>query len=146
MSPAEFGGVACPKPERGAAALERHAEKVKRKSHEKQVKAEVRKRDGKGCRWPKCPYWKRGVRVEAAHLEPAGMGGDPQGLRMRTDNLIRMCLTHHRENYSLHTVDLKIEPMTWKGADGPVTFYQKVQGKWIVVGVESQPGVLVEAP
>jgi hypothetical protein len=43
----------------------------KRKAHKLTVQAELRRRDGLGCRWPGCTEWKRGVRVEAVHLDDA---------------------------------------------------------------------------
>jgi hypothetical protein len=121
-------------------------------AHEKKEKAAVRLRDGRGCRWPHCRHWKDGVIVDAAHLEHAGMGGDPKAKRMRRDNLIRLCRIHHRGPVSLDSGSLRIEPLTVYGTEGPVKFMRSVEGyneqenrytcTWVEVAREIRVGVL----
>lgn len=106
-------------------AVERRQKRRDRKAIELDVKARVKKRDGHQCRWPACEYRTVPQLIDAAHLDPAGMGGDPQSLRMTTDNLISICRLHHRKApVSMHSGDLKIEPVTESGADGLCAFYR----------------------
>ncbi len=138
------GSSASPKPAKGTARLARIAKRLELKARERDVKDNVRKRDGIGCRWPNCKYWRLGIRVEAAHYEDAGMGGDPTGARMTEANLIRLCFIHHQGEKSIHSKDRRIDPMSDKGMGGPCAFYVKADGgRWIVVGVEQEPGVLI---
>ncbi|NBR87831.1 MAG: hypothetical protein EBT61_20410 [Verrucomicrobia bacterium] len=59
------------------------------------VKTELRVRDGIGCRWPGCEFWKRGYAVHGVHLEDMGMGGDPKLIRTQRSSMIRLCIKHH---------------------------------------------------
>ena len=100
----------------------RYRRKQERKNGELAVKRELRTRDGIGCRWPGCDLWKQGHRVEAAHLNAKGMGGDKRLLRTTLDQLIRVCHAHHQGIVSLHSGDLKIVPHTSQGTNGPCDF------------------------
>ena len=110
-----------------------------RQSQERTVKTHIRTRDGIGCRWPGCEFWKQGYRVDAAHVEAKGIGGDKRLYRTTTANLIRLCIRHHLGPFSLHSGDLRIVALTERGADGPVQFEvrdPKAPEGWRVEGVE----------
>lgn len=113
--------------------------KASRQNAERAVKAAIRRRDGIGCRWPDCQFWKRGFRVDAAHLDDKGMGGDPKLIRTQTSTVMRICVQHHTGPESLHSGDLRIVPLTDRGADGPCQFerrnWKSLHG-WEVVGGE----------
>lgn len=83
-----------------------------RRNDERSVKTAIRVRDGIGCRWPGCEYWKRGYRVEGAHLDAKGIGGDPKLIRTTTGNLMRVCVKHHQGPFSLHSGDLRVVFLT----------------------------------
>ena len=90
-------------------------------------------------RWPGCTEWKRGMRVEAAHLDDSGMGGDPSLLRTQRPLMIRLCYEHHQGRVSLHSKDLRGVFLTDRKADGPLQFEQrdlKTKGGWRVVDIE----------
>lgn len=110
-----------------------------RKAREMSVKKAIRVRDGIGCRWPGCEFWTQGYRVEGAHLDAKGLGGDPTLARTTSANLIRLCIRHHQGPYSLHSGDLRVVVLTTDGANGPCEFQvrnPKVEGGWETVGAE----------
>lgn len=111
-----------------------------RRANEDAVKAELRARDGKGCRWPGCEFWRKGVRVEGVHLVDKGMGGDPLGIRTKRALMIRLCHRHHQGSTSIHSGDLDIVFLTDRGTDGPVQFMRrnlKAKSGWAIEGVEN---------
>jgi hypothetical protein len=125
--------TASPKPARGSLRAERKAKKNARESYEDAEKAAVRKRDGDVCRWPSC-----GSRdgIQTAHLQDKGMGGD-HGNRTHRTTMIRLCFDHHLGPESLHSKDLRIEPLTERGTDGPVLFLRADEQRgWCVVHAE----------
>lgn len=109
-----------------------------RKSKELSTKTQLRVRDGIGCRWPGCEYWKHGVIVEGAHLIDKGMGGDPKQLRTQVELMIRLCKIHHQGPCSLHSGHRRIDFLTDRKADGPCAFYtQTPAGVWVPDGIEN---------
>lgn len=112
----------------------------KRRAGEVSVKTAIRVRDGIGCRWPGCVFWKRGYRVDGAHIDSKGIGGDPKLIRTTTANLIRLCVRHHGPGPdSVHSGDRRVIMLTDRGADGPCQFEvadPKAEGGWRVEGVE----------
>lgn len=129
-----------PKPVKGAYALERHAKRQAIKRHEEQEKAAVRQRD-RVCRWPACEYKALKPRLEVAHLDDKGMGGD-HGARTARERMVLLCWLHHQGPTSLHSGALEIEPLTKRGTDGPVAFYRRAEsGRMECVAVERSIGV-----
>ncbi len=130
----EMGALA--KPARGSLFLARAEKKRSVKRYEEQEKSAVRARDGKRCRWPNC---RPQSRLEVAHLEGKRMGGD-HSLRSYRRNLIHLCYLHHQGPTSLHSQDLRIEPLTDKGTDGPCAFYElnRETGNWQHIGTERE--------
>ncbi|NDB75222.1 MAG: hypothetical protein EB141_06190 [Verrucomicrobia bacterium] len=104
------------------------------------VKTELRVRDGIGCRWPGCEFWKRGYAVHGVHLEDMGMGGDPKLIRTQRSSMIRLCIKHHGPGpYTIHSKDLRVVPLTPKGTDGPCEFQvrnPKAEHGWETIGGE----------
>jgi hypothetical protein len=109
-----------PKPLRGEYRLEQKRLARERKAIEERIMAEAKRRDGGKCRFPRCKY--KDLRVETAHLEHRGMGGNPALDRTQRHKLIALCLRHHQAFDSLRTID--IEPITERGTDGPVAFHE----------------------
>lgn len=110
-----------------------------RRTGEQSVKTTLRVRDGIGCRWPDCQFWKRGYRVDGSHLTDKGMGGDPKLLRTVLDEMMRLCVRHHQGPWSLHSGDLKVVYLTERKANGPCAFYYrdpKAEDGWAVAGIE----------
>jgi len=105
-------------------------------------KETARKRDGdRYCRvvGPSCEYASRShTTFHGAHIEDAGMGGDPRGIRSHANNIVRCCAAHHTGKWSLHSKHLRIEVLsvnplrirTW-GRD------RVPSGKWYVVHEEA---------
>jgi len=93
-----------------------------RKTKELGTKTQLRVRDGIGCRWPGCEYWKHGVIVEGAHLFDKGMGGDPKQIRTKVELMMRLCKVHHQGPQSIHSGHREIEFLTERKADGPCAF------------------------
>lgn len=120
--------TACPKPARGTARAMREAARQRAKALELREKAACRRRDGDRCRWPSCGST---VRIESAHLRSKSVGGPSDRA-----NLLRLCEAHHRGARSLHSGDLRIEPLTERGTDGPLLFLETRESGWCVVGCE----------
>ena len=117
----------------------RRQRRLERRTAELQVKRDLRVRDGIGCRWPGCAFWKHGYRVEGAHLSDKGMGGDPTLLRTTLDQMMRLCVRHHQGPWSLHSGDIRVVYLTERKANGPCQFEEhdpKAPYGWRVVGVE----------
>lgn len=95
------------------------------------------------CRWPECEvppdtFWGR---IEVAHWEAAGMGGDPTLARYTLENLICMCRWHHQGPRGLHD-GAKLEPLSEQGMRGHVECFQRERGeggKWYTVGISHPP-------
>lgn len=110
-----------------------------RRSGEQSVKTTLRVRDGIGCRWPDCQFWRQGYRVEGAHIDAKGMGGDKRLLRTTLDQMMRLCIRHHQGPRSLHSGDLRIVYLTERRTNGPCAFYYrdpKAVSGWEVAGIE----------
>lgn len=121
---------ACPKPARGTARAQRDEKRHHRLAHEQREKAAVRARDGNVCRWPGCL---ERTRLECAHVVSKSLGGSSD-----RSNMIRLCEGHHRGPCSLHSGDLRVEPLTEAGTDGPCLFVATDEQRtgWTVVGCE----------
>lgn len=130
-----------PKPYKGQARDERIASRKAVEAHEDREKTKVRRRDIV-CRWPHCDCRARRDRLEVAHIDAKGMGGD-HGVRSDAENMLLLCLARHQGHTSLHSGDLRIEKKTVEGANGPLLFYRRGDdGVWSMVGEEVAPGVL----
>jgi len=127
---------AVPKPSKGSALIARRQRQKAIKAHEEAEKRKVRQRDVV-CRWPGCTNCRDyKPRLEVAHLDDKGMGGD-HGNRTSADRMILLCFLTHQGPRSLHSGDLRIEPLTEQGTDGPCMFLASDEQKgWLVVGVE----------
>lgn len=129
------------KPSKGSGWLKRKEDRRAVVAHERTEKDAVRKRD-KQCRWPACEFASQKPRLEVAHLENKGMGGD-HGLRTTRRRLILLCFLHHQGAISLHSEDLRIDALTTRDAEGPLAFYRKDRetGDWRHVVSERAVGV-----
>lgn len=106
-------------------------------------KDKVRARD-KRCRWPHCENCKKWQpRLEVAHLDPKGMGGDPSAVRTTADQMMLLdWLTHQSGPSSLEQHGRKIEPLTDAGTNGPCAFFlADGKGGWVMVAEETSIGV-----
>lgn len=112
------------KPRRGSLALEREERSAVRLAKEDAAKWAAKARDFHRCRWPeahKCKGF-----LEGAHLVPKGMGGDPSLLRTSRAGIVTLCAWIHRRGpETLEHHELKIEPETPAGADGPLSFWRR---------------------
>ncbi len=133
-----------PKPKRGSAILARAADDAARKANEREVAALVKARDGFRCRWPE-KHVCRGGPLEAAHIRDKSLRGPTS-----TANEISLCpWIHRRGPESIHSKDLKIEPETEAGCDGPVSFHRQAEYRdtfgqpiYICIAIEDAPGVI----
>lgn len=143
--------------------MARKALKREREQHEDAQKKLARARDQKAlghrCRWPYCTH--RDQPLEMAHVRAKGQGGDPEGIRSTSDNLIRLCRPHHlwdpqdgHPEGSIERHNLKIDPLTDLGTNGPCVFSREyvrmkddgtgLEQLWIVIARERAVGVLDE--
>jgi hypothetical protein len=125
-----------PKPAKGTHWLEGRKRRADRKAAEDAVMREAKQRDGYTCRWPKCEYMPKKPRIECAHLEHRGMGGNPSGDRTQRHKLITLCVVHHG---MLDGPNYEIEPVTSAGTDGPVAFYRRHQETGVMEHVYTEP-------
>lgn len=134
---------AFPKCPDGKTFPEKRAErKADTKTAGNAVREEAKRRDGKRCRWPHCEYRHVGQVIDAAHVtHAAGMGGDQTLIRTTRQDLMAICRLHHRlARLSLHNANLRVEPLTPAGTDGPCQFYSTdADGREFVVAQETAP-------
>jgi hypothetical protein len=133
--------------------IDKQAKRAKVKTAEKKEK-QAAKTVVVGCRWPKFDHWsKRHVcvgQLEAAHGTAIGMGGDKDGSRTSRRDLLVVCSLIHLGEYGIERHGRKWEPLTYRGAEGPVAFYKREPaegkvgewGEWTLIAVESSPGIL----
>lgn len=129
--------TAKPKPVPGEYDLERKRVKRERKAIEDGITAEAKRRDKNTCRWPNCKF--TGLRIETAHLEHRGMGGNPSLDRTERHKLIALCLRHHAMFDRKTTTDINIEPVTDRGTDGPCAFYETHPETGVMTHVFTEP-------
>ncbi|WP_306523448.1 HNH endonuclease [Gemmatimonas sp.] len=123
------------KPYKGQSRDEQLDARASERTERLKAKAESKKRDGQKCRWPH--VCRKPIRLESAHLVNLSQGGADT-----TDNLITLCFEVHQGKTSLHSQDRKIEPLTNKGCDGPVAFYQiSESGQWKHIASERSVGI-----
>jgi hypothetical protein len=120
---------------RGALVLAREKAQAEFEALERREKAKAKKRDGGRCRWPEAHKCRFGL--ESAHVVDASLGG-----RMASSNLVTVCAwVHRRGPESIHGKQIKVEPLTAAGADGPLSFWRKdAAGAWFMVAREVAPG------
>lgn len=136
------------KPARGSGLIARHKAKAETKAYEEAQKRDVRARDRR-CRWPNCENCKQfKPRLEVAHLDAKGQGGD-HGVRSAASMMILLDFLTHQGELGLERHERKIEPLTSRGTAGPCAFYVKFwsetkKGEWIwrCVGREVAIGIL----
>lgn len=138
--------IGIPKPLRGQHVLDRDEERAQVERAESAAKIAAKKRDRYTCRWPEAHVC-RGM-LEGAHIfEDKKMGGD-HGRLSHSRELMAVCSWIHRRGpHSIHGKQLKVEPETDQGADGPCAFYRRetLLDEWSCVGVETAIHVLRKA-
>lgn len=136
------------RPAKGTDLIDRRKKRNTIRNDEKKEKALVRARD-KQCRWPHCENCRNyKPRLEVAHMEPKGSGGD-HGVRTRADLMILIDFLTHQGSDGLERGERFIEPLTDAGTNGACAFYVKVYSEtkpgewtWHCVGVERSVGVI----
>lgn len=129
-------GCAQPKPIKGSGWLAIRQRKAKQKATENAIMAAVKGRDGRTCRFPKCEHMPKKPRLETAHMEHRGLGGNPKGDRTQSHKLITFCFIHH----GLFDRGLiEVDAVTAKGTDGPCAFYEKHPETGRFIHVASEP-------
>lgn len=94
--------------------------KADRQAREKKAMADVRKRD-KGCRFPLCRCRRVGIRLEVAHTDHRGMGGNPAGDRTDPATMVQLCAWRHTQGvFALDKGTLRWVPMSTLGANGSI--------------------------
>lgn len=109
---------------KGTTRAVRVRKRIAFEQHEARMKTIVRKRDGYRCRWPGCDCRERRDRIEVAHVVNKSAGGSSEA-----SNLICLCVARHRGRPSLHSGDLRIEPLTAAGTNGPCAFLRRYLGR-----------------
>ena len=94
---------------------------AKRRALEMLYKTKAKVRDYFRCRFPGCTVQGREY-VEAAHIQSAGMGGNPDGSRgWKAECYVTLCANHHRGTVSIHSGHYRFSVGT-SGGDGLVRF------------------------
>lgn len=133
------------KPAKGSGWLASKQRRREIVADERREKDAVRRRDHYQCRWPACEHAPLKPRLEVAHLDDKGMGGD-HGLRTTRDRMLLLCFLHHQGAVSLHSGDLRIDARTAAGADGCLDFYARhpETGRMELQWTETSRGISVE--
>lgn len=130
---------ALPKPKPGTARAMQRARARLAKTRERAAKDAAKIRDGYRCRrcqigegtyrWDSATHVVD-VRMEAAHIRSAGMGGDPTGLRSwKASDYVTLCHACHQGPRSVHSGHVRMVAGP-KGGDGPVRFVDQTPGGW----------------
>lgn len=130
-----------PKPSKGSYLIERKERRKSVEAHEDAEKDAVRAADGY-CRWPHCEHCRRyKPRLEVAHLDAKGFGGDHGTRSDRTQMILLDYLTHQGSD-GLEQHGRRIVPLTDRGTRGPCEFWRKdPSAGWYLVARESAPHV-----
>lgn len=108
------------KPSRTKRVLAKRAVRLAGKKHERDEKADVRRRD-RGCRFPLCGCRRLGLRLEVSHDKHKGIGGNPAGDRSVAELMVQLCLHRHQDSrISRHKGTMRARPLTRHGYNGPV--------------------------
>ncbi len=136
------------KPSRTASRKAKLEERAERRTKEDTNKRKSKTRDGNRCRFPLCGCKDLGLglRVESSHQKHKGSGGNPDGSRNVTANLVTLCPHRHRTGLiSRHRGTLRPRFLTLKGFDGPIAWEidiyalrhgQHTAKKWIEIARE----------
>lgn len=143
MANPDLAPGALAKPLRGAYTLARRTQEAEHKRREQRVMAGVKAEDRK-CRVPRCGYTR--ARVEVAHKDHRGMGGNPAEDRTVPEDLITLCSIHHGlwDRGDPKLGELQIEPLDpVRRFRGPCAYYLRhlETGRRECVGVESKIGI-----
>lgn len=131
------------KPSRTARIKRERAGKARLDAAENANKRAVRRRDGY-CRFPLCGCRRLRLRLEVAHQQHKGAGGDSTGERSVPELLVLLCTHRHQHGaVSWHTGRLRWRALDRKaGTGGPLEWCIKLGERWQVVARESAPHVL----
>ena len=125
---------------KGSALIERKERRREIEAHEAREKDAVRS-DDKRCRWPHCENCRAyKPRLEVAHLDAKGYGGD-HGLRSDRTQMILLDYLTHQGRDGLEQHGRRIVPLTERGTRGPCEFWRKGKEGWYLVARESAPFV-----
>lgn len=103
--------------------VRRHLQRRQRTAAEDANKRAVRRRD-KTCRFPFCGCRKFQIALEVSHVQHKGMGSDPTGERSQPALMMLLCQARHRAHlFSVDQKNVRWEPLTEAGADGPVVWF-----------------------
>jgi hypothetical protein len=128
-----------PKPAKGSALIERKERRKDIEAREDAEKNAVRHDDGR-CRWPHCENCRRyKPRLEVAHLNAKGFGGD-HGLRSDRTQMILLDYLTHQGGDGLEQHGRRIVPLTERGTRGPCEFWRNdPRDGWYLVARETAP-------
>lgn len=127
----------------GSAKVARGLKRLARKTKEDAIMRRVRVRD-KYCRFPLCGCGKFKLRLDVAHSEHRGMGGNPSLDCTKTESMVLVCAARHRENQiALDRGTARWKPLSDLGADGCIAWEIEVtiggQTSWMEVARETRP-------
>jgi hypothetical protein len=115
-------GRAPAKDPKGTATKARRRAAARVRRLEGLYKAEAKILDHHRCQRPGCIV--QGVgRVESAHLDGKGMGGDHGARSDSPACFVTTCSDCHQGPRSLHSTHLLVVPLSDRGADGPLAWY-----------------------
>jgi len=119
-------GNAPPKPRRGDYWIEKRKQRADRDAAEDRIMQAALSRDLRTCRFPKCPFAKKGMLIDPAHfLQHRGMGGNPSGERTeRTGQIVALCRRHHDDLDKYGQIEIHVMDSA-READGPLAWYQR---------------------
>ena len=137
----DYTGLALPKSPKGTVYKDARTRRKAIVAAEETAKQIVRRRDGR-CRWPQCANCADfKPRLEVAHLDAKGFGGDHGTVSSPEQMILLDFLTHQSGVDSLEQHGRRIVPLTADGTSGPCEFWQQDQrtGEWYLVARERAP-------
>lgn len=132
-----MSGLMFQKPAKGSYRAEKLAKRAAVVAAQDRAKLAAKVREGYRCRVPGCTWNLQKWRLESAHLNDAGMGGNPDGSRgSERRHYAAICFQHHQGARSIHSGDLRMVPLDPVAlGDGLVRFEELTEGGWVPLGV-----------
>ena len=138
MSNPDLAPGALAKPAKGSSLIARKDRSKEIRAHEVTEKGKVRKRDV-FCIWPNCENCRLyKPRLEVAHGDAKGMGGD-HGERSDASNMSYVDMLTHQGERSIHSGHKRIRPLDpTRGHNGPRACEERetLDSPWILQGVK----------
>jgi hypothetical protein len=128
-----------PKPMRGESLLASRQRRADRTAQEQREMQAALKRDGRQCRFPRCPFASKKLPIDPCHETHRGIGGDPKGTRTTRATVLSLCRIHHG---MWDRGEIDCQPLTSRGFNDCTSFFTRAEsGRFECIATETKIGV-----